>query len=205
MGGNNSVPQKLSDNEIMENINKLFGSQRANNDTTIQTLGIGDCLECEPKRSRFIEFELQLGGELDKTRDKIRAHEFELFMNKIGGTRKDDDFDETLDMDETIDFQNGGKQDDVTSDNFMSELREIGKLSATSVDNINTIPKEQQGGGALSATSPITYEQSQLSTTSNALFGGNDRVDDVTNVMPFYSSTSGTEYYNNMQKEHRYT
>lgn len=35
--------------------------------------------------------------------------------------------------------------------------------------------------------------------------GGSNQTSEEINIMPFYSSTSGMEYYSNMQKEHRYT
>lgn len=56
---------------------------------------------------------------------------------------------------------------------------------------------------------PQTGGFSSCSTTSimqtSEMFGGKIQTSEEMNIMPFYSSTSGTEYYSNMQKTHRYT
>jgi hypothetical protein len=125
--------------------------------------------------------------------------------------------------------QTGGNFNTAISDAFASELRHIGNLSATSEENF-----AQAGGrGCNKASVPCANQEtsSQLGSLSEmtkvgnsigqnggcsacsstsasiggGLFGGKYQTSEEINIMPFYSSTSGTEYYSNMQKSHRYT
>ena len=120
-----------------------------------------------------------------------------------------------------------------TSNMFMSDLANVNNLSATSPVVMNggcgcdlekklaeeqfvqkhTSPKQpstsildsltdmanivpSQNGGCSACTSSLKL---------NSLVGGTLQTSEEMNIMPFYSSTSGTEYYGNMQKSHRYT
>lgn len=117
--------------------------------------------------------------------------------------------------------QTGGNL--ATSNAFASEIANMGQLSVTSMANMNggcgcdkppiAVPTmkttsildsltdmsvKQQGGCGCGVPSATSTVPSQL------LGGGFKQTSEEMNIMPFYSSTSGTEYYNNMQKAHRY-
>ena len=69
-----------------------------------------------------------------------------------------------------------------------------------------TINPNTQNGGCPScvqtAGCPACGATSVIKTSE--MFGGKIQSSEEINIMPFYSSTSGSEYYSNMQKAHRY-
>jgi hypothetical protein len=69
-----------------------------------------------------------------------------------------------------------------------------------------TINPSTQSGGCQTcvqtAGCPACSATSVIKTSE--MFGGKIQTSEEINIMPFYSSTSGSEYYSNMQKAHRY-
>lgn len=83
------------------------------------------------------------------------------------------------------------------------------KSETSVVDSLTnmTLDKTVQDGGCPSCVQtggcPSCSATSVMKTSE--MFGGKIQTSEEMNIMPFYSSTSGTEYYSNMQKAHRYT
>ena len=75
-----------------------------------------------------------------------------------------------------------------------------GKSTTSQVFNegMNKGVNKMQGGGAETSLSSLVGMTSVMN-------GGKKQSSEEINVMPFYSSTSGSEYYNEMQRENRYT
>lgn len=140
-----------------------------------------------------------------------------------------------MDMDEDMEENNvleGGCAacGDTTSDMFMSEILKMNNVSSTSHspqyggcgcdDKVipaikNTIMEPDNSVSSLSLTfntTPVSPKVQKggcpaCTMKTSELVGGafNKQSSEGMNIMPFYSSTSGTEYYSNMQREHRYT
>lgn len=163
MGNNNSVQQNLSNDEIMANINKLFApyQQSYSGHDTIQSLDMsnvnGGCVAC--KRSRYAEFENQLGGELKRANNVITFNKLSQFAVQTGGNYVGE-LDE-LDFDNNSYSQEGGSGE-MTSEMFMSELAHIGNLSATSFENNNN-----QNGGQLNLTATSSALMSEMARVDN--------------------------------------
>jgi hypothetical protein len=253
MGSENSKTQKISNNDVMENINKLFGSLSIPTTITETSLHMDDYSGGEyPTRQRYKEFEYQLGGELKKVRLNNKLQNFSNLM--YGG---DGDYDSDLEFDnddnddnddnndyiddvrdDEIDEHDDMEHDDVeheedmiggglseTSKANMTEIRNMktNALSPTSGENVqdggadtlsslsgfltdknttsqvfNSEINKMRGGGAETSLSSLAGMTSMMS-------GGRKQSSEEINVMPFYSSTSGSDYYSEMQKENRYT
>lgn len=74
----------------------------------------------------------------------------------------------------------------------------IGSLTNMTLDQNGGCPSCVQTGGCSACSATSVMKTSEM-------FGGKIQTSEEMNIMPFYSSTSGTEYYSNMQKAHRYT
>lgn len=205
MGNSYSAENDQSNDELMKGIDRLFAHKNNMISDTINTLDIsnleGGCTVCS--RNRYEEYEQQLGGMQNK---------FKQIM-KYNSTEVDHEVEKRLQN-----MHGGG--DDVTSELFADEIEGLKHLSTTSNnymaqnggrDNIDTnissslsgMSKEDfiQGGGMLDSSSYETTGSLGMSNLSNVIYNSNQEI----NVMPYYSSTSGAEYYNEMQRQHRYT
>lgn len=223
MGNIISSDKTNKDNEqFVGSITQLFTSSDPKNQPhdsdMLTTLNLdqfsGGCIT--PPKNRYAEFEQQLGGSL-KTAEQF--NNITKFFSHVGGKDPNDDSDlmesdddlSDLDMD---DIEQDGGNLSVTSTSNMAEVNavDVSKLSATSMPNNNV-----QAGGCDHLTSELfghievgqsggnaKLVDSQTSLSSLSMFGGKKSSESI-NVMPLFSSTSGTEYYNDMQRENRYT
>lgn len=211
MGNNNSVEKKLTNEEILANIYKFFNNNtQTTSETSVLSLHLenetsGGCLA--PCQNRYHELEIQLGGKLEH----IHAlNNINNFFHQSGGEADSDISDLDIgDLEEDIvEEQQGGKYSE-TSNNFMSEILKLDVLSATSQDKCmlggcgcETKKEEPK------STSPITTlslnKFSDKVQTGGCPMCANKQSSEEINIIPFFSSTSGTEYYNAMQKEQRY-
>jgi hypothetical protein len=233
MGSSQSVPEQITNDEIFKNINKLFQSKCDNSDdcVTYNTLGLNNIYggdACQT-RYRYAEYEAQVGGRLANLDDKCGIQNVNSFLGQIGGKGKidiGDDSDDELDMDEddiedddefVLDGGNCAACNS-TSAMFMSELQNITQLSATSVvpqtggkpacdtsmNSLSGFELTQTAGCPCSSASVVGNKQNGGCPCSAAAVGGKKQTSEELNIMPFFSSTSGSEYYNHMQKNHRY-
>jgi hypothetical protein len=262
MGLENSKTQKMSNDDIVGNINKLFGSLNIPSEISeslhMDNYSGGDMY---PTRQRYKEFEYQLGGMMKQMQLNKNLHNLSNAMSGGAGEDYDSDLEDFNDADEIVEEdgmvdniadgfveENGMIDDDAdgmiggglseTSRANMTEIRNMKTdvLSPTSADvsNKKVNPLSQQDGGCdilsslsgflsgKSTTSQVFNEGmnkgvnkmqgggaetslSSLVGMTSVMNGGKKQSSEEINVMPFYSSTSGSEYYNEMQRENRYT
>lgn len=208
---------------FIEGINQLFAPHKpthAVDSELLTTLNLeqfsGGCVV--PPKSRYLEFEQQLGGSMQNEQQLNNIAQF--FSYAGGKVQNDSDLEEDdlsdLDMgdvDEEI-KQDGGNLS-ATSNANMSELNAINvsQLSATSMQNGGV----QNGGSADHLTSELFGHMNAKQHGGNAnvydslsplsqftMSGAGKKSSESINVMPLFSSTSGTEYYNDMQRANRY-
>ena len=244
MGLENSKTQKMSNNDIVENINKLFGSLSVPTEIT-ESLNMENYSggNMYPTRQRYKEFEYQLGGMMKQMQLNKNLHNLSTTMNGGAGEEYDsdlEDFDNTDELIEDNEIDNeideevmmGGRLSETSRAN-MTEIKNMKTdvLSPTSayVSNKKVEPLSQQDGGDIlsslsgflsgkSTTSQVFNDGvnkmhggnaetslSSLIGMTSVMNGGKKQSSEEINVMPFYSSTSGSEYYNEMQRENRYT
>lgn len=238
MGNKPSVQKQLTNDEIIANISKLFKSEPDDIPPmyTVETLNLNNPAtggDVKSTRNRYAPIQQQLGGQLKNIEKPSEVIKIEKFINQmVGGDKQLDEELEELDFEDEKP-QTGGADCDATSAMFMSEIRKMNNLSATSYDeppkmNGGCCAPAQYGGdkkcldSACERTSNLTslsgLDLSHMvggcpcnTSISNTigLAGGsaekNKPSSENINIMPFFSSTSGTEYYNNIQREHRYT
>lgn len=225
---------KVTNESILENIKKLFSSVPSQSSTStdaLTTLNIDDFggENIQAPKGNYAEYEAQLGGKISEIN---KFNNINKVFSYIGGKIKDnEDSDESLegmddsDLEEIEDVEEDnvleGGNLSVTSNLNMAEINgiNVGKLSPTSgAPDLNgqqggnkTVPpmddhltselfghgarQDAQHGGAKKQSD--TDNLSSLNMTS-------DKSENI-NVMPVYSSTSVSDYYNDMQRENRYT
>lgn len=227
MGNNNSVQKKLSNEEILMNINKLFGETSGEQfpQYTFNSIGMnnmeGGCIV--PAKNRYASLEAQLGGELQNIQTLGMLNSFGRMLNQSGGDGIDVDSLSELEEDSDADLDDelleggcptclaGGAEQ--TSEMFMSEVMKMENISATSVDKqtggCGACDKKSESLSSLSLMKSLNMEGGCPACNATQVIrtiemtGGKPSSEEM-NIMPFYSSTSGSEYYSSVQKEHRY-
>jgi hypothetical protein len=225
MGSENSTIQKKPNNDVIDNINKLFNLSNTHEDVDAMTsLHINDMSggSVYPTRQRYKEYEIQLGGQLKQLEVLNTINNFSHMLS--GG---DEEFDSDLEFDDTEhehdDELVGGNGMSATSANHMSEIQKIktDQLSPTShdVNNLSDtleqpskVPETHDSASRIFDSEMAKLQSKPAQTGGETLsslvgmemFGGKQSSDEV-NIMPIYSSASQSEYYNDMQKEHSFT
>ena len=85
MGNTNST--RKSNEEILDNINKLFGKVSVNNQPIESTLEIS-CVDGDwivPNKNRYADLEKQVGGAIQDQRSCMTAGNLEAFFKQFGG------------------------------------------------------------------------------------------------------------------------
>jgi hypothetical protein len=180
---------------------------------TYNTLGLNNMYAGDAKqtRYRYAEYETQYGGKMTNLENQYCMKNINSFLSQLGAGKKPEyDSDDELDLeDDDENILEGGCEaceTTATSEFFMSELQNINQLSATSNNLMQTggKPKSCEASNVSSLSGFEMSLNGGCPCSSNIISGGKKQISDELNIMPFFSSTSGSEYYTNMQKEHRY-
>lgn len=199
MGNNNSSQSdELTNEQIIANISKFFGGGSIAVrplSTQVSSINIdaqsNQIVSPEQKRYREIEKQLneQTGGFA--------------FLRNLFGTKS-----ETPDISSLSEFD-GGNTD--TSNDYMSDLPNVNELSKTS----QTARKQTEELPTLGLSSLSVTQFSQSNPPSKmtggcCMTGGctncktESHSSEVANVIPFLTTSECSEYYNAIQREHRY-
>lgn len=209
------VKKPLTDAEIIQKLNKLFEKEYSSSESTISvSLDMSKSFNGGTKvYPRYNNYDA-LSQEAERLIAQYKQNAVPQnggALPQVGGQQDAD----TLSMD----------SDSATSENNMSELQRNAIISATSIIPVQAggnctmppteppmVPSVYTGTGGCACSESLDMSQTGgCGCAAPPIMVGGEKVDSASSktseidVMPLFSSSTMTEYYNDMQKKHRFT